>query len=77
MFLWLTFIDETTTLQDLLNVQSGAMERHLSHVLAFAVHHVVNCPLCRQKGFVCELCEKRDVIYPFEADRRRVSGRAC
>ena len=41
--------------------------KHLRSMLADAVSHVKNCPLCRGKGFVCEFCQKsEDIIFPFE-----------
>ncbi|CAJ0955876.1 unnamed protein product, partial [Mesorhabditis belari] len=57
--------------QDLLNVFSGALELHLQNLLKFATNHVFTCLLCRQKGFICELCTKDDVIYPFQNETQR------
>jgi run domain Beclin-1 interacting cysteine-rich containing protein len=41
-------------------------------MLADAVAHVKNCPLCRGKGFVCEFCQNSDdIIFPFELNKIR------
>lgn len=47
---------------------TGAMERRLNTVIDFAIDHVLSCVLCIQKGFVCELCNSRQVIYPFQVE---------
>ncbi|CAJ0586584.1 unnamed protein product, partial [Mesorhabditis spiculigera] len=57
--------------QDLLHVYSGVLEMHLQNLLKFAINHVAHCQLCRQKGFLCEMCSKGDVIYPFQEDTHR------
>ncbi|CAI8032407.1 Pleckstrin homology domain-containing family M member 3 [Geodia barretti] len=28
--------------------------------------HVRQCPLCSQKGFICEGCHGNNIIYPFD-----------
>ena len=61
---WLT----TFSLQDLLQIQSGALFKLIKDVTKFASSHVYDCPLCCQKGFVCEICRNPKVIYPFEVD---------
>jgi len=53
---------------DLLQVQSGALIKLLREVYRFASLHVYDCPLCSQKGFICEICGNPKVIYPFEVD---------
>lgn len=64
---------------DLQNVRAGNLEKQLNMWLKYAVSHVMGCVLCRwpppvlpvynqnfrQKGFVCEICDKSEVIYPF------------
>ncbi|KAI6184093.1 RUN domain-containing protein [Aphelenchoides bicaudatus] len=56
------------SLKDLEGSTTGALERRLKTVIEFAVSHVVSCGLCVQKGFVCELCTSRQVIYPFQVE---------
>ncbi|KAI6188316.1 RUN domain containing protein [Aphelenchoides besseyi] len=47
---------------------SGVLERRLNTVIDFALGHVLHCPLCLQKGFVCEICKSRKVLYPFQTE---------
>eukprot|EP00057_Strongylocentrotus_purpuratus_P007742 XP_011662216.1 PREDICTED: run domain Beclin-1 interacting and cysteine-rich containing protein isoform X2 [Strongylocentrotus purpuratus] len=54
------------SLSDLLNVRSGELEKALAQLVLDGVTHVSQCQLCQAKGFVCELCNKDEVIFPFQ-----------
>ncbi|XP_066543916.1 pleckstrin homology domain-containing family M member 3 [Amia ocellicauda] len=54
------------SLADLQQVIDGKLAPFLSKVIKFASAHVFGCSLCSQKGFVCELCHSRQVIFPFQ-----------
>uniref|UniRef100_A0A7E4VX15 RUN domain-containing protein n=1 Tax=Panagrellus redivivus TaxID=6233 RepID=A0A7E4VX15_PANRE len=54
-----------TDLQDVIN---GRFETKILLLLKHCIFHLQNCQLCLQKGFICELCNARKVIYPFEVD---------
>lgn len=49
-----------------LQVIDGKLAPYLSKVIKFASSHVFSCSLCREKGFICELCHNDQVIYPFQ-----------
>uniref|UniRef100_A0AC34RHC7 Rubicon Homology domain-containing protein n=1 Tax=Panagrolaimus sp. JU765 TaxID=591449 RepID=A0AC34RHC7_9BILA len=53
---------------DLENVISGVLEKKLNALIKFTINHVENCKLCLQKGFICELCSAKKIIYPFQVD---------
>ncbi|VDK49282.1 unnamed protein product [Anisakis simplex] len=53
---------------DLLSVLSGQLERHLQSIINYAIDHIHRCLLCAQKGFVCEICDSKQVIYPFQME---------
>ncbi|XP_071478577.1 run domain Beclin-1-interacting and cysteine-rich domain-containing protein-like [Diadema antillarum] len=54
------------SLSDLIQVRSGDMEKILSQLVGDGVTHVNQCQLCQAKGFVCELCNKDQIIFPFQ-----------
>ncbi|WKX95461.1 hypothetical protein Q1695_012150 [Nippostrongylus brasiliensis] len=56
------------SITDLHQLRSGMLEKHIHGFLKHAVDHVMHCSLCRQKGFVCEICDAHDVIYPFQTE---------
>uniref|UniRef100_A0A3Q4GGP7 Pleckstrin homology domain containing, family M, member 3 n=1 Tax=Neolamprologus brichardi TaxID=32507 RepID=A0A3Q4GGP7_NEOBR len=52
-------------------VIDGKLAPFLSKVIKFASSHVFSCSLCREKGFICELCQNGQVIYPFQENATR------
>ena len=61
-----------------MELQSGALLPQLLKVIRKAIKHVKKCPLCCQKGFVCEICQSPSVIYPFQLDEtHQVGAHVC
>ncbi|XP_053821162.1 pleckstrin homology domain-containing family M member 1 isoform X1 [Vidua chalybeata] len=53
---------------DLRQIADGTFETFLQSLLQFASHHVYSCDLCTQRGFICQICNSSDIIFPFEFD---------
>nr|XP_047903844.1 pleckstrin homology domain-containing family M member 1 [Anser cygnoides]XP_047903845.1 pleckstrin homology domain-containing family M member 1 [Anser cygnoides]XP_047903846.1 pleckstrin homology domain-containing family M member 1 [Anser cygnoides] len=53
---------------DLQQIADGVFETFLQSLIQFASHHVYNCDLCTQRGFICQICNRSDIIFPFEFD---------
>ncbi|XP_041662969.1 pleckstrin homology domain-containing family M member 3 isoform X1 [Cheilinus undulatus] len=63
------------SMADLQQVIDGKLAPFLAKVIKFASSHVFSCSLCREKGFICELCHNGQVIYPFqESATKRCEG---
>ncbi|KAI1300016.1 Pleckstrin homology domain-containing family M member 3 [Halotydeus destructor] len=56
------------SVQDLIQLNGGQLSSSIMKAIAFARKHVLNCQLCSQKGFICELCRDEAIIYPFDTD---------
>ncbi|KAJ8012647.1 hypothetical protein DPEC_G00045060 [Dallia pectoralis] len=54
------------SLADLQQVIDGKLAPFLSKVIKFASSHVFSCSQCREKGFICEMCQNGQIIYPFQ-----------
>ncbi|XP_071382760.1 protein associated with UVRAG as autophagy enhancer [Centroberyx affinis] len=67
------------SLDDLLMVKRGQLVPLARAVLLSATEHVRSCELCLARGFICEFCRKRDVIFPFQSDicKRCAVCKAC
>ncbi|XP_071328760.1 protein associated with UVRAG as autophagy enhancer [Trachinotus anak] len=67
------------SMDDLLRVKKGQLLAQARAVLHSAISHVENCELCLARGFICEFCRDRDVIFPFQSDmcRRCPVCKAC
>ena len=64
--------NRNSELQDLVALHNGHLESNLTGLLKYATSHVMSCALCRQKGFYCELCRKKELLYPFQDNIHRV-----
>ncbi|XP_062988860.1 pleckstrin homology domain-containing family M member 1 [Elgaria multicarinata webbii] len=53
---------------DLRQIADGVFEVFLQCLIQFASHHVYSCDLCTQRGFICQICNNNDIIFPFEFD---------
>ncbi|KGL72379.1 Pleckstrin homology domain-containing family M member 1, partial [Tinamus guttatus] len=56
------------SVSDLRQIAEGVFETFLQSLIQFASHHVYNCDLCTQRGFICQICNRSDIIFPFEFD---------
>ncbi|XP_075438342.1 pleckstrin homology domain-containing family M member 1 [Ascaphus truei] len=58
----------TYSVLDLKQIADGAFEGFLESLMQFASSHVYDCDLCSQRGFICQICNQDDIIYPFQFD---------
>ncbi|XP_048458845.1 protein associated with UVRAG as autophagy enhancer isoform X2 [Rhincodon typus] len=67
------------SLNDLLMVKQGLLVSGLKDALKNVLAHVESCELCLAKGFFCEFCKSRDILFPFQTDQCRRCGecKAC
>ncbi|XP_062311513.1 protein associated with UVRAG as autophagy enhancer isoform X1 [Osmerus eperlanus] len=54
------------SMDDLVEVKRGHLLPLAKEVLRSASAHVGSCQLCLAKGFICEFCKQKDVIFPFQ-----------
>ncbi|XP_023120337.2 protein associated with UVRAG as autophagy enhancer isoform X1 [Amphiprion ocellaris] len=67
------------SMDDLLRVKKGQLVVQARNLLHSAIDHVENCQLCLARGFICEFCREKDVIFPFQSDicKRCTVCKAC
>ncbi|KAL5267291.1 hypothetical protein ACHWQZ_G004360 [Mnemiopsis leidyi] len=56
------------SLEDLCAVKDRTLIEEMKFLVTSWLQHVDNCGLCKGKGFICELCARDEVIYPFQLD---------
>uniref|UniRef100_A0A673CLY4 Rubicon like autophagy enhancer n=1 Tax=Sphaeramia orbicularis TaxID=375764 RepID=A0A673CLY4_9TELE len=56
------------SMDDLLKVKKGQLVAQARALVQSTVQHVQNCELCLARGFICEFCRERDIIFPFQSD---------
>ncbi|XP_040912665.1 protein associated with UVRAG as autophagy enhancer [Toxotes jaculatrix] len=59
------------SMDDLLRLKKGQLVAQARAVLNSAISHVESCELCQARGFICEFCRERDIIFPFQSECRR------
>ncbi|XP_012541570.1 run domain Beclin-1-interacting and cysteine-rich domain-containing protein isoform X2 [Monomorium pharaonis] len=57
------------SIQDLINVKLGVLYVRLQELVQICCAHIVDCELCQARGFVCELCCSKDVIFPWDLSK--------
>lgn len=56
---------EMYSLHDLVQVKNGELTPRLQELAKDSMSHVTSCQLCQARGFVCELCPSKDIIFPW------------
>lgn len=58
----------TYSVRDLRQITDGEFEVFLGSAVEFSCGHVFGCDLCSQRGFICQICNSDEIIYPFQFD---------
>uniref|UniRef100_A0A3Q2UL24 Rubicon like autophagy enhancer n=1 Tax=Fundulus heteroclitus TaxID=8078 RepID=A0A3Q2UL24_FUNHE len=56
------------SMEDLQRVKKGQLVVQARAVLNSAIEHIKHCELCMGRGFICEFCRVKDIIFPFQRD---------
>ncbi|XP_032430557.1 pleckstrin homology domain-containing family M member 1 isoform X2 [Xiphophorus hellerii] len=51
---------------DLRQIADGQYGNFLTSLVQQASNHVLNCDLCTQRGFICQICHSNDILFPFQ-----------
>lgn len=55
------------SLQDLIDVNSGLLVDYLKKIHGNFLTHIKNeCLVCQGKGYICEICDVSEIIFPFD-----------
>jgi run domain Beclin-1 interacting cysteine-rich containing protein len=58
------------SLDDLIQLRFGSgLPYKVKDIVIKGIHHILNCELCKQLGFHCEMCTRSDIIFPFQINR--------
>ncbi|XP_010878342.2 protein associated with UVRAG as autophagy enhancer isoform X2 [Esox lucius] len=56
------------SMDDLLRVKRGQLVPLARAVLQVSITHVESCQVCLARGFICEFCKQKDVLFPFQSE---------
>lgn len=54
------------SISDFINVKNGKLFKTLTVLVKHCENHVNHCQLCQARGFMCEICRKQEVIFPWD-----------
>ncbi|GJQ66947.1 hypothetical protein Trydic_g7961 [Trypoxylus dichotomus] len=54
------------SLENLVNIRNGEMKRRLRFLAEISWRHIHECQLCSARGFICEICQEQDIIFPWQ-----------
>nr|XP_039252548.1 differentially expressed in FDCP 8-like [Styela clava] len=63
------FVDcsDKYSMEDLVEAQSGTLTEYLTNLHAeYAKHIKLDCLVCQAKGFICEICNSGETLFPFD-----------
>ncbi|XP_026133059.1 pleckstrin homology domain-containing family M member 1-like isoform X3 [Carassius auratus] len=66
-----TYLLDNSDLYSVLDLQQIAdehYESYLQSLIQFGSKHVLSCDLCTQRGFICQICNSDNIIFPFQFD---------
>ncbi|RZC43316.1 run domain Beclin-1 interacting and cysteine-rich containing protein, partial [Asbolus verrucosus] len=62
---------EVYSMEDLVSVRNGDMKLKLKYLVESCCRHTSECRLCLARGFICEICNAPEVIFPWQMRRVR------
>jgi len=58
----------TFSFMDLEELEKGELTTALKNAIKFCLGHVSSCLICAGRGFICEVCQDKRPVYPFNLD---------
>lgn len=58
---------DTWSMNDFVSVRNGSFSRDIHEIITTSERHVFDCELCTARGFLCEYCPQKQVIFPWQS----------
>nr|XP_055072468.1 protein associated with UVRAG as autophagy enhancer isoform X1 [Misgurnus anguillicaudatus] len=56
------------SMDDFIKLKKGQLYITAKAIFQSATAHIDTCELCQAKGFICEFCHRKEVLFPFQKD---------
>ena len=60
---------EVYSIETLFKIKKTNYYESLKNIVNRIVEHIKTCILCSQQGYICGICPKNDLLYPFEFEK--------
>lgn len=57
---------EIWSISDFVDIRHGTFVKNISNAIAKSDEHILKCELCLARGFICEMCPKKQIIFPWQ-----------
>jgi hypothetical protein len=57
------------SIETLFKIKKTNYYEQLKQIAIKIIEHIKNCELCSQLGYICGMCNKNDLLYPFDFDK--------
>jgi hypothetical protein len=57
------------SLSDLIEANEGVLLPKLQQMVDNMFSHITKCEVCSAKGFICDICNSNEIIFPFELQK--------
>lgn len=62
---------EIYSMADFAAIKSGSFSKDINALIVKSDEHILGCELCLARGFICELCTKKQIIFPWQNKIKR------
>lgn len=62
----LTVDIDSWSMTDFISVRNGSFQREKTDLIKYCEKHIFECELCMAHGFLCENCDRKEVIFPWQ-----------
>ena len=49
-------------------IKKSSLYDRFKNVITQVIEHIRRCQVCSQQGFICEICSKKELLYPFDIE---------
>lgn len=67
LFIQLGDVNKKYSMSHLQAIDDGTLETQLTELTEVCRSHITSCTLCSGKGYLCEVCNNNEVLYPFDS----------
>ncbi|CAH0557588.1 unnamed protein product [Brassicogethes aeneus] len=57
---------EVYSIEDLVHIKSGELKNKLKLLVELCCRHTSECKICTARGFICEICNSEEIIFPWQ-----------
>lgn len=65
------------SISDFVSIKNGHFNKNIGSMIEQCEQHINSCELCMARGFICERCRSKGIIFPWQQKVRRCPDCGC